>query len=198
MLNGGCVDISKWQNSDKIQGIIWGGYPGQFGGLAIADVIFGAFNPTGLLDQTWYFANYTSQVQMVNMDMRPNATNGQYGSTPGRGYRYFKGPVLYEFGYGLSYTKFTCANMTINGDMIDANIMNNGQIRGGAVVLIYWIPTNAGKNGVENKRLIGFERVDMIEIGAKTNVNIRMYQQFYYSQEYKTGDGKFEFGGACS
>merc|ERR1712087_826203 len=59
LVNGGCVDVARWRDSEAVAAIIAAGYPGMFGGLAIADVLFGAFNPTGLLDQTWYFANYT-------------------------------------------------------------------------------------------------------------------------------------------
>eukprot|EP00483_Globobulimina_turgida_P012812 UN12836 len=170
----------------------------MYGGLAIADIVFGAFNPTALLDQTWYFANYTDEVQMVNMDMRPNSTVGQYGTTPGRGYRYYNGSVIYSFGDGISYTSFTCSNLKVNGDEFSVDIKNTGNMHGGAVVLIYWVPTNAGQNGVENKRLVGFERVNMVNVGGSATVTTKMYQQFYYSQEYKAAQGSFVLGGACS
>ena len=47
----------------------------MFGGQAIADVIFGTFSPTGKLTQTWYYNNYTSQIKMIDMNMRPKCNN---------------------------------------------------------------------------------------------------------------------------
>jgi len=195
-INGGSVDISKWRDSNNINGILAAGYPGMYGGLAISDIIFGTFNPTGLLDQTWYYANYINEVQMNNMGMRPNKTNGQYGPNPGRGYRYYNGSVVYPFGYGLSYTTFTCSNLNVNGDVISLNIKNTGTTNGGAVILIYWIPNNAGINGIELKRLIGFERVNMLNTGESTTINAKMFQQFYYN-EYNPNSGTFTMSGAC-
>lgn len=52
---------------------------------------------------TWYPQDYVAKVPMTNMDMRPNTASGY----PGRTYRFYKGPVVFPFGYGLSYTKFT-------------------------------------------------------------------------------------------
>ena len=118
LVNGGCVDVARWRDSAQVGAIIAAGYPGMFGGLAIADVVFGAFNPTGLLDQTWYLSSYTAEVQMLNMDMRPNATVGPYGASPGRGYRYYNGTVVFQFGAGLSFTTFSCGNMTVQADEI--------------------------------------------------------------------------------
>lgn len=52
---------------------------------------------------TWYPQNYLAKVPMTNMDMRPNPATGY----PGRTYRFYKGPVVFPFGHGLSYTRFT-------------------------------------------------------------------------------------------
>ena len=56
----------------------------------------------GRLPQSWYYENYTN-IDMSNMNMRPNASTGY----PGRTYRFFTGTPLYEFGYGLSYSDFS-------------------------------------------------------------------------------------------
>lgn len=56
----------------------------------------------GRLPQSWYYENYT-QIDMSNMNMRPNQTTGY----PGRTYRFFTGKPIWEFGYGLSYSKFS-------------------------------------------------------------------------------------------
>eukprot|EP01084_Bolivina_argentea_P283724 486013_1 len=187
ILSGGCVDISNQTYNiglNKIDAILWGGYGGMYGGLAVADVIFGNFNPSGRLSQTFYFNNYTEIEAKKQFNMRPNMTgntssNVWYGV--GRGYRYYPGLVLYEFGTGLSYTTFSCATLNVNNDMLSTTVTNTGKIDGGAVVLVYFVPTNAG-NENPLKRLVGFGRANMIKVGDKQEVQMKMYQQFYYSQ----------------
>ncbi|KAG8099452.1 hypothetical protein GUJ93_ZPchr0013g34897 [Zizania palustris] len=86
-----------------IGAILWAGYPGGEGGNAIADVIFGEYNPGGRLPLTWFKNKYISQLPMTSMELRPVPKLGY----PGRTYKFYDGPeVLYPFGYGLSYTKF--------------------------------------------------------------------------------------------
>ncbi|KAJ1265352.1 hypothetical protein BS78_08G070200 [Paspalum vaginatum] len=87
----------------KIAAIVWAGYPGGEGGNAIADVIFGRYNPGGRLPLTWYKNKYIEQIPMTSMELRPVAKHGY----PGRTYKFYSEPeVLYPFGHGLSYTKF--------------------------------------------------------------------------------------------
>ncbi|KAL0547524.1 hypothetical protein IC582_017462 [Cucumis melo] len=101
LMSGGPIDVSFAKDHPKISGIIWAGYPGQAGGLAIADVLFGRTNPGGKLPMTWYPQDYVSKLPMTTMSLRPGP------SYPGRTYRFYKGPVVYPFGHGLSYTTFT-------------------------------------------------------------------------------------------
>ncbi|KAG6429211.1 hypothetical protein SASPL_107256 [Salvia splendens] len=102
LLSGGPVDVSFAQNDARIGAILWAGYPGQAGGAAIADVIFGAHNPGGRLPMTWYPQEYLNNLPMTTMDMRANPSKNY----PGRTYRFYKGPVVYPYGHGLSYTSF--------------------------------------------------------------------------------------------
>ncbi|PNT57483.2 hypothetical protein POPTR_001G294700v4 [Populus trichocarpa] len=97
------VDISFAKNESKVGGILWVGYPGQAGGDAIAQVIFGDHNPAGRSPFTWYPKEYSDQVPMTNMNLRANATD----NFPGRTYRFYTGKPLYEFGHGLSYSTFS-------------------------------------------------------------------------------------------
>ncbi|RDX69859.1 Beta-D-xylosidase 1, partial [Mucuna pruriens] len=103
IMSGGPVDITFAVNDPKISAILWVGYPGQAGGTAIADVIFGTSNPGGRLPMTWYPEGYLAKVPMTIMDMRPNPATGY----PGRTYRFYKGPVVFPFGHGLSYSRFS-------------------------------------------------------------------------------------------
>eukprot|EP01084_Bolivina_argentea_P283733 486024_1 len=197
MLNGGCVDIEIEYDSKYINAIIVGGYPGMFGGEAINDVIFGKFNPTGRLTQTWYLNDYINEIEMINMDMRPNETT----NSPGRGYRYYGGEnILFNFGDGLSYTIFNCTELVIghNNDQLTTTITNTGNISGGAVVLVFFVPFNGGENGVELKRLVAFQRVNMLHPSQSKTVTMAIYSEFYNSNEHKNMNGSYNLAGSCS
>ncbi|CAK9268160.1 unnamed protein product [Sphagnum jensenii] len=101
VMSGGPVDISFAKADSRIQSILWVGYPGQAGGQAITEIIFGDHNPGGRLPVSWYPEMYT-HIDMADMRMRPDNSSGY----PGRTYRFHTGPMIYPFGYGLSYTTF--------------------------------------------------------------------------------------------
>ncbi|GLT36719.1 hypothetical protein SLA2020_110800 [Shorea laevis] len=114
IMSAGGIDISFAKNNPKIKAILWAGYPGEQGGHAIADIVFGKHNPGGRLPITWYEADYVSKVPMTSMPLRPVDSLGY----PGRTYKFFNGSTVYPFGYGLSYTKFkydiTSKDMSLN------------------------------------------------------------------------------------
>ncbi len=149
MLNGSAVGIN-WEN-DNIQAILEAWYPGQAGGTAIADILFGDYNPSGRLPLTFY------------KDIKDIPAFGDY-SMKGKTYRYFKGKPLYEFGYGLSYTTFKYSNLNIpetsNTDKeieIAVDVTNTGKKDGEEVSEVYF--SNSKKDDLETVRtLAGFER----------------------------------------
>ncbi|KAL5983584.1 putative beta-D-xylosidase 2 [Asimina triloba] len=187
LMCGGPVDVSFAKNNPKIGAIVWAGYPGQAGGRAIADVIFGAHNPGGKLPMTWYPQEYVDRVPMTNMAMRPG--NGY----PGRTYRFYHGPVVYPFGHGLSYTKFATSlasapsklavsissahaslqNSTILAQGIKVahagcdglgldmhvDVKNTGAVDGSHTVLLFSAPP-AG-NWAVRKQLLAFKKVHL-------------------------------------
>ncbi|XBI47698.1 hypothetical protein VPH35_111589 [Triticum aestivum] len=107
IISAGGVDVSFAQNNPKIGAIVWAGYPGEEGGTAIANVLFGRYNPGGRLPLTWYKNEYISKIPMTSMALRPVAGKGY----PGRTYKFYGGPeVLYPFGHGLSYSNFSYAS----------------------------------------------------------------------------------------
>eukprot|EP01083_Nonionella_stella_P090809 253753_1 len=193
LINAGCVDVLEFKNNDHIKAILWAGYGGMYGGLGAVDVVFGAFNPTGLVSQTWYLGGYVDEVEMTNMNMRPNTT-----SYPGRGYRYYNGKsVLYEFGFGLSYTRFECRNLTVRHTYARVSVANIGTMHdSGGVVLLYWIPNEYNIEG-PIKRLVGFERFNMLKVGEEMNIDMDLYEEFYFSKEYQQDVGYFKLGGVC-
>ncbi|XP_057794542.1 probable beta-D-xylosidase 7 isoform X2 [Salvia miltiorrhiza] len=99
---GGPVDVEFAKHDPKIGSILWAGYPGEAGGIALSQIIFGEHNPGGKLPMTWYPKNFIN-VAMTDMRMRPDPKS----SYPGRTYRFYKGPKVFEFGYGLSYTTYS-------------------------------------------------------------------------------------------
>ncbi|XP_047332915.1 beta-D-xylosidase 1-like [Impatiens glandulifera] len=103
LMSGGPIDVTFAKNNPKIGAILWVGYPGQAGGAAIADILFGKANPGGKLPNTWYPQSYLNNLRMTEMGLRADPTRGY----PGRTYRFYKGPVVFPFGHGLSYTTFT-------------------------------------------------------------------------------------------
>ncbi|KAI7980399.1 putative beta-D-xylosidase 6 [Camellia lanceoleosa] len=102
LTGGGPLDVSFAEGDSKIASILWIGYPGETGGKALAEVIFGDYNPGGRLPMTWYPESFTS-VPMNDMNMRADPSRGY----PGRTYRFYTGDRVYGFGHGLSYTNFT-------------------------------------------------------------------------------------------
>ncbi|XP_076897907.1 putative beta-D-xylosidase 7 [Bidens hawaiensis] len=102
LLCGGPVDISFAKSDPKIGGILWGGYPGESGGIALAEIIFGDHNPGGRLPMTWYPKEFT-KIPMTDMRMRPEPSSNYPGST----YRFYTGPSVFPFGFGLSYSNYT-------------------------------------------------------------------------------------------
>ncbi|KAL8159322.1 hypothetical protein V2J09_000859 [Rumex salicifolius] len=102
VLSGGPVDISFAKAGSKVGSIVWGGYPGEAGGVALAQVLFGDHNPGGKLPVTWYPKGFI-KVPMTDMRMRADVSSGY----PGRTYRFYRGDKVFEFGHGLSYTTYS-------------------------------------------------------------------------------------------
>src|SRR5262249_44609461 len=120
LMSGSAVSIN-WEQKN-IPAIIEAWYPGQAAGQAIADVLFGDYNPAGRLPVTFYkSASDLPAFDDYNMK--------------GRTYRYFTGEVLYPFGYGLSYTSFAYSNLKVNkslkkGDsaVVSVTVKNTGKM----------------------------------------------------------------------
>eukprot|EP00252_Welwitschia_mirabilis_P000314 TRINITY_DN1034_c0_g1_i7.p1 TRINITY_DN1034_c0_g1~~TRINITY_DN1034_c0_g1_i7.p1 ORF type:complete len:775 (+),score=109.88 TRINITY_DN1034_c0_g1_i7:213-2537(+) len=102
IMSGGPVDVSFAVDDSRISAILWVGYPGEVGGKALAEVIFGDYNPGGRLPMTWYPQDFI-KVPMNIMNMRPDPSI-RY---PGRTYRFYTGPAVFPFGHGLSYSRYT-------------------------------------------------------------------------------------------
>ena len=123
-------------------------YPGEQGGNAVADVLFGDYNPAGRLPVS--VPRHVGQLPVYYNQPRPVAHD----------YVEMTAKPLYPFGYGLSYTSFEYSDLSIAGDQISFKITNTGSRKGDEVVQLY--VSNTGASVVQPERqLIGFERVTL-------------------------------------
>jgi beta-glucosidase len=130
LMSGSAVAID-WADA-HVPAILEAWYPGQAAGTAIADVLFGAYNPAGRLPVTFYRGT---------ADLPPFDDYAMSGRT----YRFFNGTPLYPFGYGLSYTTFSYSHLRVSsqcaraGDTltVDVDVRNAGHVRGDEVVQLY-------------------------------------------------------------
>ena len=125
--SGSAVNLSEMKTGCRA--ILQCFYPGAEGGHALADVLFGAANPCGKLPVTFY-----RSVEDLP-DFRDYAMTN-------RTYRYFDGPVVYPFGYGLSYTTFTYGNLEVSEGadglpVLHVAVTNTGEMPGSETVQFY-------------------------------------------------------------
>ena len=132
LVGGSAITMNPW--IDKVKGIIDGWYPGEVGGTAVAEVLFGKYNPAGRLPIT--FPVSEGQLPLV------------YNHKPtGRGDDYYDltGQPLFPFGYGLSYTTFVYSDLKFNKSVIKPDeavevrfkVTNTGEITGDEVCQLY-------------------------------------------------------------
>jgi beta-glucosidase len=126
----------------NVPAIVHIAHAAQEQGTAIADVLFGDYNPAGRLNQTW----------PQSLDQLPPMMD--YDIRHGRTYTYFKGEPLYPFGFGLSYTTFQYAHLRVRGGTVSVEVTNKGKRAGDEVVQLY--VRSAGL-----KQLRGFQRVSL-------------------------------------
>ena len=207
---GSSMDIT-WAK-ENLPAIVEAWYGGQAQGQAICDVIYGDVNPSGKLTSTWY----------NSIDELPKGSDSKFDRDGRNGmmeydidkwgytYMYYGKAVhgrqaskpMYPFGYGLSYTTFEYSDMNLSGSSISkdriinvtATIKNTGTRDGAEVVQLYANFNGQGNNATLNKRLVGFERVEL-KAGESKTVSIPVkYEQFGYFNEtahnYQVDGGK--------
>ena len=153
LLSGSALSVN-WAN-EHANAIIQAWYPGEEGGSAIADVLFGDYNPAGRLPVTFY----------RSVDQLPPFENY---SMDGRTYRFFKGEPLYPFGYGLSFTRFKYSGLNFSsetvspnqGITVNATVENAGDREGDEVAQLYVTDLEASVR-VPLRSLAGVERVHL-------------------------------------
>jgi xylan 1,4-beta-xylosidase len=197
-LGGGQLDDTELLANDTVSGLIWAGYPGQEGGTALMDIVFGAKSPSGRLPLTVYPASYASEVKFTDMALRPSAGNNNLGRT----YMWYAKPVL-PFGHGLSYAQWntswdhlpesttysTSGFFSGSSDKSDWNALltatlfsfrvevdNDSDIPADYVALLF-VKSDAGPKPAPLKRLAAYARVSVPAAESKTvELNIKAEQ----------------------
>lgn len=167
LLSGSALAVN-WEN-ENLPAILQAWYPGEEGGTAIADALFGNYSPSGRLPVTFY----------KSVDQLPPFE--EY-TMKGRTYRYFEGEVLYPFGFGLSYSTFSYSNLqmpqtieTGKPVIITADVTNSGKIASDEVVQLY-LSNKTAKVPVALRSLQGFCRVTL-KPGEKRTVSFTLKPQ---------------------
>ena len=161
LLNGSALAVN-WAEAN-VPAILEAWYPGQAGGTAIADVLFGDYNPAGRLPVTFY---------RDTTDLPPFGDYAMLGSRPGRTYRFFEGTPLYPFGHGLSYTTFGYGPLRTRvaqqggphalSDTItvEVDVTNTGRRVGDEVVQLY-VGHEGSRVPRPRRELRGYRRVSL-------------------------------------
>lgn len=152
LLNGSPLSVPEEHNA--VNAVIEGWYGGQAAGTAVADVLFGDYNPSGRLPVTVY----------RSIDQLPDFTDY---SMKGRTYRYFAGDALYEFGYGLSYTTFEYTDLKVperretnKAVEISVKVTNTGNRDGDEIVQLY-VSRHGLPFETPIRSLKGFKRISL-------------------------------------
>jgi beta-glucosidase len=180
LMTGSAVSITT--EHEIVPAILEAWYGGEAAGEAVADVLFGDYNPAGRLPVTFY-RSVNDLPEFENYDME------------GRTYRYFDKEVLYPFGYGLSYTSFSYDNLILDKDEIgeeetitvSVDLTNSGERDGEEVVQLY-IRDMESSEIRPLKDLRGFERV-AVKAGQTLVVTMELGpDELAY---YDTADGEY-------
>ena len=145
-------------------------YPGEQGGHAVADVIYGDYNPSGKLPVTFY----KDDSQLPDFDNYLMA---------GRTYRYLKDKPLYPFGYGLSYTTFDVSAPRYSEGKIYVTVKNTGRRDGTEIVQVYM--RRPSDTAGPNKTLRGYSRVNL-KAGQSEEVTIDFPQELFENWDEET------------
>ena len=154
LLCGSAVEC-PW--ADRVKAVLYMGLPGQAGGEAIAELLYGRVNPGGKLAESWPF----TYGDVPSSEIYGKTTDALYQEGIYVGYRYYDkagAAVRWPFGYGLSYTEFSYSNLKLNGDTVSVTVRNIGKCAGAEVVQFY---IHAPQDGLHRplRELKGFHKV---------------------------------------
>lgn len=173
---------------DKADALIQAWYPGELGGVALANILFGKVSPSGKLPVTFY----------ESIDSVPDFADY---SMKGRTYRYTRDNILYPFGFGLTYSKVAVTDCFYNPDKnaINVTVQNQGSVDAEDIVQIY--VHSKSSDATPFPKLCGFKRV-AIPAGSEEEVEISISDSAFTvvneEGEVISGGNEFTFyAGTC-
>ena len=196
LMCGSAIEI-PWV--DKVKAVLYAGLPGEAGGEAIVNLLFGKVNPSGKLAETWPM-NYENCI--CSSYYGEPYKDAQYRESIYVGYRYYETAgvkVRYPFGYGLSYTKFAYRDLLIEGNKVSCIVENVGDIIGKEIVQLYIEPIKSSiyRPSCELK---GFEKVELAPGESKKVtfvLNERSFAVWSDGWKIPTGDYRICIGKNC-
>ena len=176
----------EWEYMAKA--ILYVALPGEGGGEAIANLIYGKVNPSGKLSETW-----PMKYEDVPSSSVFGKVNAEYREGIYVGYRYYDKaglPVRYPFGYGLSYTSFTYSDLLIDGRKVSFIVRNSGERKGKEVVELYVRNPEGGYRSVRELR--DFAKIEL-EKGEEKRVSFVLSDRDFsiYQNGWKTVGGTY-------
>lgn len=174
--SGGAIALTP--ESHNCEAILQAWYGGESGGQAVADVLFGDYNPGGKLPLTFY----KSDSDLPDFEDYRMAN---------RTYRYFKGEPLFAFGYGLSYTSFAFGKPSYKDGQVSVRVTNIGKRQGSEVVQVY-VKDPTDVQGPQ-KSLRGFSRV-VLQPGETRVVTIAMPRERFQLWDTSTNTMRVKAG----
>lgn len=196
LLCGSAVEC-PW--ADRVKAVLYMGLPGQAGGEAIADLLYGRVNPSGKLAESW---PYTYE-DVPSSEIYGRTADALYQEGVYVGYRYYEKagvPVRWPFGYGLSYTDFVYSDLTVDGDTVSVIVKNTGSLAGAEVVQLY---IAAPQNGLHRpgRELKGFKKV-FLQSGESRSVTFVLTDRSFavWQDGWKVPTGEYAVcaGGLCA
>lgn len=154
-----CGSVVECPWAEKVKAILYMGLPGQAGGGAIADLLYGRANPGGKLAESWPYR----YEDVPSSGIYGKTTDALYQEGLYVGYRYYDKagvPVRWPFGYGLSYTEFSYSDLTVEEDTVTVAVRNTGKRAGAEVVQLYLAAPQEGLHRPV-RELKGFQKVHL-------------------------------------
>ncbi len=184
---GGVVEC-PW--ADSVKAILYMGLPGQAGGEAIANLLYGKVSPSGCLTESWPYTYADCP------------TSGCFGTKDAQyregiyvGYRYYDKAgisVRWPFGFGLSYTSFAYSDLQVAGSRVTVNVTNTGKVPGAEVVQLYIAPHTEGLHRPV-KELKGFRKL-FLQPGEAATVDFALNDRSFavWSDGWKVPAGSYD------
>ena len=193
LLCGSAVECA-W--ADSVKGILYMGLPGEAGGEAAADLLYGRVNPCGRLAESWPM----SYADVPSSEIYGKTTDALYEEGVYVGYRYYEKAgvaVRWPFGFGLSYTKFAYSGLKVSGDSVKVTVKNTGKRAGAEVVQLY---IGAPQDGLHRplRELKGFRKV-FLQPGEKRTVTFELSERSFalWQDGWKVPAGHYTVSVGC-